>query len=269
MFDSPGNRWPAGHRAAVILSFDVDAEYGEINHRGADDWYWRSQARYDQETGVWRILEILEDHDVPATFCWVGRAAEDRPDAVKAAFDAGHEISAHGWDHRYYTGMSDDEQRRDIERTRAAIQTITGTPPVGHKTPAWRFNEQTVPILQEMGFQWNMDIASADLPYAMQPEPAKPPVIQLPPSRLWDDYSYFVDWVGPPRHAFEMWRDDIDVLRAEGKLMCLTFHPWIIGRPGPSRALTMFLDYVIAMGDVWIARADHVSQWWQEQHGNP
>ena len=265
MTDTAHGRWPSGHRAALVLSFDVDAEYGIINANGPDDWFWRSQARYDLDAGIWRILTILGDFDVSGTFCWVGRAAEDRPDAVRAAHDGGHEIATHGWDHRHYTPMTADEQRADLDRTRAALQGITGTRPIGHKTPGWRFNEQTVPVLQDLGFRWNMDVASADLPYLMRPDPNGPPLVQLPPSRLWDDYTYFVDATVPPRYAFEMWRDDVDVLRHEGKLMCLTFHPFVSGRPAPSRALTMLLDYVIGLGDVWIARADHVAFWWLER----
>jgi peptidoglycan/xylan/chitin deacetylase (PgdA/CDA1 family) len=161
--------------------------------------------------------------------------------------------------------MSVDEQRDDLVRTRQLLEQITGEQPSGHKTPGWRFSNETIDVLQELGFLWNMDYASNDVPFLMTPDPAKPAIVQLPPSRLWDDYSYFVDPIMPPRHAFEMWRDDIDVLRAEGKLMCLTFHPWVTGRPAPSRALTMFLDYVISLGDVWIARADHLASWWRDQ----
>lgn len=183
-----------------------------------------------------------------------------------AARSAGHEIAAHGWDHRIYSGMTAEEQRADLTRTRALLQQITGEEPVGHKTPSWKFNQQTAQILQEVGFLWNMDIASADLPFLMRPDPDKPPLVQLPPSRLWEDYAFFVDSMMIARQAFEFWRDDIDVIRAEGKLMCLTCHPWIIGRPGPSRALTMLLDYVIGLGDVWITRADHLAQWWRDQN---
>lgn len=265
MIEEPTRNWPAGHRAALVLTFDVDAEYGVINHYGADAWQWRSQAKYDLEAGVWRILRILEDFDIAASFCWVGRAAEDRPDAVRAAFDAGHEIAAHGWDHRYYTSMSRAEQRQDVERTCDAIEAATGERPVGHKTPGWRFNEETVAVLQDLGLRWNMDIASADLPYLMAPEADKPPVVQLPPSRLWDDYTYFVDTMMPPPDAFECWRAELDTLRAEGKLMSFTFHPFVTGRPGSSTALVNFLDYVASLGDVWIARADHVATWWLEQ----
>jgi hypothetical protein len=44
--------------------------------------------------------------------------------------------------------------------------------------------------------------------------------------------------------------------------MCLTLHPWVSGRPATSRALTSVLDYAIDLGDVWIARAGDVAQWW-------
>ncbi|MEX2425609.1 MAG: polysaccharide deacetylase family protein [Thermomicrobiaceae bacterium] len=262
MDEATTSRWPAGHRAALVLSFDIDGEYGVINRYGADDWYWRSQATYDLETGIWRVLDILEDLDLQSTFCWVGRCAEDRPDAVQAAHQAGHESSTHGWDHRYYRDMTRDEQREDIQRTADAIASITGERPVGHKSPSWRFNEETVPALQELGFLWNMDIASRDLPYLHESGPDNYPLVQLPPSRLWEDYAFFVDQVVPPDDAYNSWREDIDVIRAEGKLMCLTFHPWVIGRPAPSQALVHFLDYVISLGDVWIARADQVSRWW-------
>ncbi len=263
MEDAIHRNWPAGHRAALILSFDIDGEYGVINRYGPDDWYWRSQAQYDLQTGIWRVLDILADFDVQGTFCWVGRCVEDRPDAIKAVHEAGHESATHGWDHRYFRDMLAGEQFEDIKRTAAAIEQATGVAPVGHKSPSWRFSEQTISVVQQSGLQWNMDIAARDLPWIQQPEKSLPPIVQLPPSRLWDDYSYFVDPIASPDNAYNMWRDDLDVLRASGGLMSMTFHPWVIGRPAPSRALVHFLDYVAGLGDVWIARADHVASWWQ------
>src|SRR3954462_9292207 len=97
--------WPAGHRAALCLSFDVDGPYGEQNYQPASNVYAISQTEYEP-FGVRRILGILADVDALATFCWVGQEAEDRPELVIAAADAGHEISLHTWDHRYYTTMS-------------------------------------------------------------------------------------------------------------------------------------------------------------------
>ncbi len=257
--------WPAGHRAALVVSIDVDGEYGVITQHGESDWYWRAQAKYDLTAGLTRLLELLADYEVKATFCWVGRAAEERPDAVRAVAEAGHEIATHGWDHRLYSQMTREEQREDLIRTRDVLTELSGTTPVGHKSPFWQSTPETIALLQELGFQWNMDLALGDLPVPMRPDPARLPVIQLPPSRWWDDYTFFIEQSLPPRLIAEFWREDFEVLRAEGKLMCLTLHPWICGRPGPSRTLAQFLDFVIALGDVWIARADHVALWWRER----
>lgn len=264
MIDVP-QRWPAGHRAALIISIDVDGEYGEINHHGADDYYWRSQASYGLETGIWRLFDLLADRGLPGTFCWVGRCAEDRPDAVERSEVDGHEQAIHSWDHRYYRDLSLEEQRADMERTLSAIESITGTRPRGHKTPAWRYNEQTLAVAQELGLLWRMDAATADLPWLATPNSDREPIVELPPSRFYDDYTYFVDWTVNPRLTGEFWRDDLDVLRAEGKLMCLTLHPWVSGRPGPSTAIANLLDYAISLGDIWITRADQVARWWVER----
>ena len=260
--------WPSGYRAALCVSIDVDGTYGERNSRQPDETYWISQAEYDP-TGTVRLLELLANLDVAATFCWVGKVAEEGPGLVRRAVSEGHEIALHTWDHRSYNRMTREEQSADMSRTLETLTHISGSPPVGHKTGGWRYDANTFAIAQDLGLTWLMDEPGGDLPYFTQPDSAKPPVVQLPPSRFYDDYTYFVDNMVTPQQTAEIWRDDIDVLRDEGKLMCLTLHPFISGRPGPSRALSLFLDYVIDRGDVWIARADHIAQWWLVQNETP
>jgi peptidoglycan/xylan/chitin deacetylase (PgdA/CDA1 family) len=261
-----GSHWPAGHRCALCVTIDVDGRYGEANYRSADDAYWISQTAYDPR-GTERLLGVLADRSALATFCWVGRAAEDHPLHVRAAVGAGHEIALHSWEHRPYNRMSPEEQRADMERTMDALARISGVTPVGHKTASWRFDAATHRVAQAMGLLWVMDEPGGDLPYLIQPDNQFPPMVQLPPSRWFDDYTVFVDQVLTPRHAFEMWRDDLDVLRAEGGMMNLTLHPFVSGRPGPSRTLAWLLDYAIELGDVWIDRADRMAHWWLERAG--
>lgn len=267
---APSNRraaagsWPAGHRAALCISIDVDGPYGELNYRDPNDRYWISQTDYDP-VGTRRLLDLLADTGIPGTFCWVGRAAEDHPDLVERAAGDGHEIAIHSWDHRYYNLMSDTEQRADMERTRETLTRIAGTTPVGHKTASWRFNDATHAIAQVLGLSWVMDRPDGDLPSMLQPDPNLAPVINLPPSWLWDDYTFYVDRLATPDQTFQFWRDDLDTLRDEGGLMSLTLHPFVSGRPGPARALARFIDYAIDLGDLWVARADQIAQWWRDR----
>ena len=256
--------WPAGHRAALCVSIDVDGAYGERNARQPDETFWISQAEYDP-AGTVRLLELLANVDVAGTFCWVGKVAEEGPGLVRRAVSEGHEIALHTWDHRYYNRMSREEQAADMRRTFDTLSLVSGTTPTGHKSGGWRYDANTFAVAQELGLSWLMDEPGGDLPYLVQPDSARPPVVQLPPSRFYDDYTYFVHNLMTPQQTAEFWREDMEVLRDEGKLMCLTLHPYICGRPGPSRALSLFLDYVIDLGDVWIARADHIARWWLER----
>jgi peptidoglycan-N-acetylglucosamine deacetylase len=257
-------RWPAGHRAALCISIDVDGIHGEANYRAADDIYWISQALYDP-AGTDRLLAVLGDAEVSGTFCWVGKAAEEEPDQVRRAVAEGHELALHSWDHRYYVHLGETGQREDMERSRETLARIGGIEPVGHKTPGWRYDEATHRIAQEMGLRWVMDEPRGDLPTLLAPDPARAPLVNLPPSRWFDDYTYHVDHVLTPQAAYEAWREDLDVLRSEGKAMFLTLHPFVSGRPGPSRSLARLIDYAIDLGDIWIARADHIAQWWADR----
>lgn len=261
---APAN-WPGGHRCALCLSFDVDGPYGERNYQPATNGYAISQTEYDPY-GLHRILGILADTDVPATFCWVGKEAVDRPELVRAAVAQGHEIALHTWDHRYYHELTAAEQRDDMIRTSDALFDLTGQRPVGHKTAGWRYTAETHEVCQALGLRWVMDIPRGDLPFLLQPDQTRAPLVQLPPSAHWDDYSFFVDKMMTPTQTFDFWRDDLDVIRSEGSLMSLTMHPFVTGRPGPSRALVRLIDYAIDLGDVWLARADQISDWWLAQH---
>ena len=253
--------WPGGHRCALCVSIDVDGPYGERNYQPPTNTYAISQTEYDP-FGVTRLLTALADADVRATFCWVGQEALDRPELMQRAASEGHEIAAHTWDHRYYHDLTPEEQRVDIERTIATLEATSGQRPTGHKTGGWRYTDETHAICQDLGLAWAMDIPRGDLPFLMPLNRDLPPLVQLPPSSHWDDYSFFVDRMLTPNETFEFWREDLDVIRAEGSLMSLTLHPFVSGRPGPSRALVRLLDYAIDLGDVWIATAGQIAEWW-------
>ena len=256
--------WPGDHRAALCVTFDVDGPYGEKGYRDPGNTYWISQTEYDP-AGVERSLRVLADLDIQATYCWVGRCAEDRPDLIERAVGEGHEIALHTWEHRYLHTMTPDEQRDDFQRTFETLSRISGTQPTGHKTGGWRYNDDTHLIAQELGLSWVMDVPRGDLPSFIRPDENRPALVNLPPSWLWDDYNWYVDQTTSPNQVANAWQDDLDMLREEGGLMSLTLHPFVTGRPGPMRGLARFLDYAVSLGDIWIARADLIATWWHDE----
>jgi len=48
-----------------------------------------------------KILDILKEENVKATFFVIGKSAEEHPEIVKRAYDEGHYIANHGYSHNY------------------------------------------------------------------------------------------------------------------------------------------------------------------------
>ncbi|MGH2466374.1 MAG: polysaccharide deacetylase family protein, partial [Candidatus Limnocylindrales bacterium] len=95
----PELRWPDGFLAAASVSFDLDAEAAVL--ASAPEAGGRlgvmSHQAYGPRTGLPRLLRLLVERDLTATFFVPGYTAERWPDAVRAIRDAGHEIGHHGY----------------------------------------------------------------------------------------------------------------------------------------------------------------------------
>jgi peptidoglycan/xylan/chitin deacetylase (PgdA/CDA1 family) len=90
-----------------------------------------------------RILDILAEHDLRATFFMIGSHVEDFPQTAQRVVACGHEIGNHSYSHPIYLYRSLGETRRQLERAQAVIAEMTGVhpklarPPCGVRTPAY------------------------------------------------------------------------------------------------------------------------------------
>jgi len=89
-----------------------------------------------------RILDLLDEAGVKATFFLIGRKVEAHPDIARAIARRGHAIGVHGFvHHRLFSLLSPEAVRLDIARAIDAIATATGEtptlfrPPIGHTSP--------------------------------------------------------------------------------------------------------------------------------------
>ena len=106
-----------------------------------------------------RLLEILEQHRVKATFFLIGRFVEQKPDIARAIVDAGHAVGNHSWDHPNLIFAAAAEVRNQVERTQRAIFDATGVTPKLFRPPFGGRRPATLRVARALGLQpimWNV-----------------------------------------------------------------------------------------------------------------
>jgi peptidoglycan/xylan/chitin deacetylase (PgdA/CDA1 family) len=107
-----------------------------IVHRGAGD---RPEVAltFDDGPSGWtaQVAAAFDAHDCRATFFLRGLAVQERPEAVAALTEAGHELGNHLWSHTRASGQSESELRDEIERTAAAIEAAGAARPALARPP--------------------------------------------------------------------------------------------------------------------------------------
>jgi peptidoglycan-N-acetylglucosamine deacetylase len=111
------------------------------------------------------LLEILEKHNVHATFFLIGRYVQQRPDLAREILKAGHVVGNHTFTHPLLTLKSNAEIRRELSDCNAALRDALGhpvnlfRPPFGGRRPAVLRIARELdlePIMWNVtGYDWN------------------------------------------------------------------------------------------------------------------
>jgi len=105
-----------------------------------------------------RILALLQEFEIKATFFVLGCVAEAVPGLVERIAGLGHEIASHGWSHSLLHDLTPDQFRRELEQTEEVLQVLSGERPVGFRAPQWSVSERTPwvhGILAERGYRYD------------------------------------------------------------------------------------------------------------------
>jgi peptidoglycan/xylan/chitin deacetylase (PgdA/CDA1 family) len=109
-------RWgPDGRRAAVTLSFD---NLGEVTDLQRGNWPEDQQLghHFSVTRALPRILDVLAELDLRATFFVEGLNTELYPDTLTELAAAGHELAYHGWCHEPWAELEPDKEAELLQR---------------------------------------------------------------------------------------------------------------------------------------------------------
>jgi peptidoglycan-N-acetylglucosamine deacetylase len=82
-----------------------------------------------------RLLEMLKQRNIKATFFLIGQNAASNPDIVRRILADGHEIGNHSWTHPQLSKLSDDRVTAEITKTQDAIKEASGFSPTLLRPP--------------------------------------------------------------------------------------------------------------------------------------
>jgi len=288
----PAWSWPGGAKLAltVVVNVEEGSEYsladgdplpepvdelGVVVKKPVRMHGNESNYRYGIEEGAERILALLHEHGVAATWTAAAVALERAPKLAAAIRErtktVGDEVCAHGWRWVHQFRMNEADERAFIRKAADSIEASTGQRPAGWLS-RYLHTGHTRRLLQEEGFRYHMDDYSADTPFWAPVEGSAQPMLVLPYALDSNDMKM---WLAPA-YTPAMWLqyacDSFDWLLAEGhsacyadrpRMMSLGLHLRIIGRPGRIGALRRFFEHVQGAGvagGVWITTRRAVAE---------
>lgn len=107
-----------------------------------------------------KILEVLEQKDVKATFFFLGKWVKKFPDLTARIADKGHEVGNHGYQHSHPNNLSTEQLTELIKRNEKLLQEITGEQTELFAPPYGEYNKQVVKVADELGYKtimWTAD----------------------------------------------------------------------------------------------------------------
>lgn len=104
-----------------------------------------------------RLLDILAEKKVHATFFVLGKQVKQHPDLVDRAVAEGHEIGDHTWDHKALTSLPDTRILSQINRTSDAIFSAAGIRPDVMRPPAGAINAAVANLVGLPAILWSID----------------------------------------------------------------------------------------------------------------
>ena len=264
-------------RHIVCLSFDFDTWSG-LAARGLTTPTPVSRGEFGV-LGAGRILELLRRHAIPASWYIPGIVIETYKARCEEIVAAGHEVGHHGWTHIPPANLTPEQEADGLVRGIESIERLTGSRPVGYRSPSWDISDVTVDLLLQHDFLYESslmgndhcphfvrrgDVIRADAP-AVFGEHTK--LIEMPISWSLDDFPHFeflraqnqvLPGLMNARLVLENWIADFDYMQqsCDWGILTYTFHPYVIGRGHRMLALAGLIEALEKRGAVFATLKD-------------
>ncbi len=274
--------WPRNARLALnfVLNYEEGAESNVLDGDDYSECYLtdlpgamalkgerhlsvESLFEYGSRAGVWRLLRLFDEFNIPITIFVTGLALERNPALAEILKNSIHEIAGHGYRWMNYRTTNESLEREHIQKTIEIIQTLTQKKVIGWYTG--RRSSHTQQLIVEAGLRYDSDSYADDLPYWVQVSNQAHLIIPYQMDTNDARYALSPGW-NTGEDFFQYLKASFECLYREGvlfpKMMTVGIHARLSGRPGRCEALRRFINFVKSFDDVWICRREDIANHW-------
>jgi peptidoglycan/xylan/chitin deacetylase (PgdA/CDA1 family) len=259
--------WPNGAKLAVYLGVNLEHfAFGEglgaelapggpqpdiLNHA------WRE---YGNRVGAWRLLQMLDALQLPATVLLNSAMYDHAPELVAAHRARGDEMAGHGRTNSERQSTLDEATERElITEATAAIVQHEGVAPRGWLSPWIAESHATPDLLAEAGYGYTLNWCMDDMPVWKRTRAGR--LLSIPyPQETNDIPAIVARKDGAAQFADMLVEDFSERLEqvADGipQVMGIALHPYVVGQPYRLRALRGALKAILQHRDaIWFTTA--------------
>lgn len=263
-------KWPNDSRVAVCLSFDDDNE-SYLLAAGNTSPTTLSTADYGAQSGLPRILKMLDRYNIPSTFFIPAVSALLHPEMIPAIMKSGrHEIGVHGWIHEFPPAIADAaEEERLLNQAIDYLTKVSGKRPVGYRAPAWAFSANTMSLIRKANFFYDSSLGAMDEPYEIVSNGKPTGMVELAIDWTLTETPYLGSQgaMPVPEELFKLYRGEFDGAYKERTSLILTFHPHVMGHRAPMQELERFVQYMKAKPGVWFTTCETIARYVAKEAG--
>lgn len=231
------------HRLTVDVEdwFHAEAQGGAVPRDA-----WETQ-RLRVLPNVLAILDLFREHNVRATFFFLGWLAERIPELVRLVAEAGHEIACHSYNHRLIYTMPPQEFAADTRRAKERLEKAASREISGYRAPSFSIMARSAWALEELaraGFAYDSSVypihhdtygwpSAPKRPFRVSTDGGSLVEFPLTTARLWGQTVPAAG--GGYLRIFPLWftRRVLRAHDAAGEEAIVYFHPWEIDPKQP------------------------------------
>lgn len=275
--------WPGGAKTAFNMAFDLDGQTiwrNKIRHLPNGENYLKgpSVGSYGPVTAAYRILDILKEYNIKATWFTPATIVQENPELIKLILAEGHELSHHGYDHTSDYGKTPEEQIAYLEKAQKVFEEVAGVRAVGSRHTGGLLPETLKWMYTDGGYIYHTPGCNPEACEFFTVDGVKTKAVNIAQPEELDDYVMSVmnsypqvmvdmDPIACYKDIYSKFIHECEGAVKYGLTISAAFHPQVCGHPGRAQMLEDLCKYLSENKNIWCATCEDIAKYYIEHNG--